>query len=129
MFDNLEIFRMAYGLASHASARLSVIANNVAQADTPGYRSKDIPPFAETYQSQSQSTQMRATRPGHLAAAAAGASEIRLIDAGDENSPNGNSVSLETEMMKASEVRYQHELALSIYSTSLNILRTSVGRR
>jgi flagellar basal-body rod protein FlgB len=31
-------------------------------------------------------------------------------------------------MMKAAEVRHQHELALSIYQNALGILRTSIGR-
>ena len=42
--------------------------------------------------------------------------------------PVGNTVSLETEMMKAVEVRHDHEMALSVYQTSLGILRTSLGR-
>ena len=134
MFDKMEIFRMAFGLATHASARQSVIARNVANADTPGYRSADIAPFAQTYQSQAYQSQggatpMRATRARHLGGVMPASNPIRVFDAGDPTSPNGNSVSLETEMVKASEVRQQHELALSIYSTSLGILRTSLGGR
>lgn len=39
---NLNILQMASQLAAHSSARQAVIAENIAQADTPGYRARDI---------------------------------------------------------------------------------------
>ena len=45
MFEKLELTRMAQGLAAHAGARMGVIAKNVANADTPGYKAQDIPDF------------------------------------------------------------------------------------
>ncbi len=72
---------------------------------------------------------MRATRAGHLGAEAWIASGFQKCPGrAGQASPNGNTVSLETEMMKATEVRHQHDLALSVYPTSLNILRTALGR-
>ena len=44
------------------------------------------------------------------------------------SAPNGNTVSLETEMVRATEVRHQHEMALSVYQSALGVLRTSLGR-
>ena len=46
MFEKLELTRMAQALASHAGTRMGVIAENVANADTPGYKAKDIGSFA-----------------------------------------------------------------------------------
>ena len=43
-------------------------------------------------------------------------------------SPNGNSVSLEDEMVKGADIKRQHDLALTIYKTSLGLLRSSIGR-
>ncbi len=129
MFEKLEIFKMAFGLASHSAARQTVIARNVAHADTPDYRATDIASFADTYDSGDDGFQVRVTRAKHSNLPLPAAVQFRSFETDDQTSPNGNSVSLETEMVKASETRYQHELALSIYSTSLNILRTSLGRR
>ncbi len=129
MFEKLEIFKMAFGLASHSAGRQTAIARNVAHADTPGYRATDIASFSDTYESDNTSFQMRTTRARHSDKPLAGTSSFKLFETNDPISPNGNSVSLETEMVKASETRHQHELALSIYSSSLNILRTSLGRR
>jgi len=129
VFDKLEILQMAQAMASQASERHGVIAKNIAQADTPGYKAQDIASFSDTYSGANNAQAMRATRPGHLSEPSANAARVVSFDTDDPTSPNGNSVSLETEMVKASEVRQQHELALSVYSTSLGILRSSLGRR
>ena len=49
MLETLSVTRMAEQLAAHAGARLGLIARNVAQADTPGYKAVDLESFAETY--------------------------------------------------------------------------------
>jgi flagellar basal-body rod protein FlgB len=128
MYENISIFQIAGGLARHTSARQTAIAGNIANADTPGYRAKDIAPFDTAYRSDTARTGLRHTRPGHLAAGGSDPDAPALIDAPGPSSPNGNTVSLEIEMMKATEVRQSHELALSVYQTSLGILRTSLGR-
>ena len=58
MFAKLELTRMAQALASHSGARMDVIARNVANADTPGYRARDVVVFSDTY---SQDDGMRTT--------------------------------------------------------------------
>ena len=49
MFEKLEITRMAQALSAHAGARLGLVAQNVANADTPGYKARDLPDFAEVW--------------------------------------------------------------------------------
>jgi len=44
-------------------------------------------------------------------------------------SPNGNTVSLEAEMIRSTELRQQHDMAIGIYQKSLQIMRTSMGRK
>lgn len=128
MYDRLEILNMAHGLATHASARQSKIATNVANADTPGFRAQDIAPFAETYRADTENRQMRNTRSGHDLWNDTGPHAAHQIDRPGPSSPNGNTVSLETEMVNSVEVRHSHELALTVYQSSLGILRTALGR-
>ena len=128
MYDRLEIFQMAYGLAKHASTRQAAIAGNIANADTPGYRAQDVRAFSETYRAQNTDVAPRHTRAGHILPSDATGAATEWVDRAGPSSPNGNTVSLETEMMKATEVRHAHEMALSVYQTSLGILRTSLGR-
>lgn len=125
MFEKLELTRMAQALAAHSGARMSVIAQNVAHADTPGYKAQDLPSFDKVFAAESGG--MRATRPGHLAASAAG-TELVPERAPGRESPNGNTVSLEGEMVKSVEARQSHEMALAIYRATSDVVRASLGR-
>jgi flagellar basal-body rod protein FlgB len=128
MFGNLDVLRLASGMAAHAEQRQVLIARNVANADTPGYRARDLQPFAQTYEDAAQAVPLRTTRPGHLA----GSENFfgwDTVDAPDGESPDGNAVSLEDQMVKSAEVRQSHEMALAVYSNALGILRTAIGKR
>ena len=127
MFEGAEIVQIAKELARHAGLRQAEISRNVANADTPGYRAKDVLPFQDVYGSDTGLT-ARATRPGHMAGLAPVVRDPTIIDMRSEPSPNGNSVSLETEMLKAAEVRQSHGLALAVYKSSLDMMRTALGR-
>ena len=63
---NLSILNLASALAAHASARQEVIAENVAHADTPGYRARDVADFAAILDG-GPAFSARMTRPGHIA--------------------------------------------------------------
>jgi flagellar basal-body rod protein FlgB len=115
MFDRLEIFALATGQARHAAARQAVVARNIANADTPGYRAQDIAGFAETWRRMQ-------------AEAGQGDLPLRVIDAGTPASPNGNTVSLELEMLRGIEAQRAHSRALQVYGSALSVLRASLGR-
>ncbi len=125
MFEKLELTRMAQSLAAHSGARMAVIAENVANADTPGYRAKDLAPFAEVFAAPAE--EMRATRSGHLQGGMSDAA-LQPDRRGGRMAPNGNSVSLEAEMVKSVEARQSHEMALAIYRATSDVIRASLGR-
>lgn len=127
MFEKLDLTRMAQGLAANAGARLGVIAQNVANADTPGYKARDLPDFAETYAADN-GLAMRATRSGHLGAPD-NPRPAEPILAGGSAAPNGNTVSLEMEMVKSVEARQSHDMALAIYRATSDVVRASLGRK
>lgn len=122
--SELKIVSMAHALASHAAERQSLVASNIANADTPGYKAGDLLSFTDALE---DGAALRATREGHL-----GWEETtppaRRIDRPGQPSPNGNTVSLEMELMTAAEIRQQHDMALSIYSSTRDILSTALGR-
>jgi flagellar basal-body rod protein FlgB len=115
MFDRLEIFALASAHARHAAARQAVVAQNIANADTPGYRARDVNDFAETWRAMAHRD-------------ADGRLPIRTLDAGGPASPNGNTVSLELEMLRGIEAQRAHSRALRVYGSAMSILRTSIGR-
>jgi len=127
MLDNLNVTRIAANLAAHAGARLGLVARNIAQADTPGYKAVDLQSFAATYQVEGD-TAMRATRASHFTSARQALQAIPDLDGGSM-SPNGNTVSLGHEMVKSVEARQSHDMAIAIYRSAADIIRASLGRR
>ncbi|MFQ5624641.1 MAG: FlgB family protein [Paracoccaceae bacterium] len=124
----LDILRMAHELASHASARHALIARNTANADTQGYRARDLRPFSDVFV-DAAGFSPRVTRTGHIAGAAtAGARDTIETSVFGAASPNGNTVSLEDQMVRAADVGRQHALALGVYRKSMEILRLGLGR-
>ena len=69
----------------------------------------------------------RATRPGHLFGTP-GDDDLRLADLRGATGANGNGVTLEAEMLRAVEVKRQHDRAIAIYKSGLTVLRTALGR-
>ncbi len=128
MNQNLNVFQLASSLAAHANQRQALIAQNIANADTPGFKARDLAPFTQSFADGGMT--MRATRPGHLAARASPPmAQIVTDSAFGAEAPNGNSVSIEDQMVRAADVRQQHDLAMGIYQKSLQILRISMGRK
>jgi flagellar basal-body rod protein FlgB len=125
MFEKLELTRMAQSLAAFSGSRMAVIAENVANADTPGYKAKDMPAFADVF--SEAGSDMRTTRSGHFTAASPSALPMPDQVRGHE-APNGNSVSLEAEMVKSVEARQSHDMALAIYRATSDVIRASLGR-
>lgn len=128
MFDRIETLRMAGALTAHAADRQKLIARNVANADTPGFRSRDLAGFAETYKSQ-PAAEMRASRPGHVTGISWGSGAARALDTDGEPAPNGNTVSIEDEMFRSAEAKREFDISLAVTKSSLSLLRASIGRR
>lgn len=128
MFERIETMRMATQMAVHAAGRQAVIAANVANADTPGYRAADLRSFAETFEKGPRTLDLRSTRPGHVAASPRRFEGEIVNDKSAEPSPNGNTVSLETELVRSASAKRQHDVSLAIYRSSLDVLRTALGR-
>ena len=121
MSTEMSVMRMAQAWASHAAVRQQAIAQNVANADTPGYRARDAVGFADYLRlTHARADTAPPPRPADL---------MRPDAAPATVAPNGNTVSVEFEMMRATEARQQHEMALGIYSSMRDLMRASLGRR
>lgn len=126
MFAQIDTMRMAQALGQHAANRHRVTAMNVANADTPGYRARDLRGFDPD---RGSGIGLRATRPGHVAAGQWGSQRGAAVDGGGEPSPDGNTVSLEDEMVRAADANRQFNLSLSVMQSGMTMLRTAIGRR
>lgn len=127
MHQTLTVFQLSGQMAAHAGQRQAVVAGNIAHADTPGYQARRIAPFADSYRA-APSAQMKQTRAGHMAGSRAGSAGAEVTLAAAEPAPNGNTVSLEEELLHSTEVAREHSRALTIYRHGMTVLKTTLGR-
>lgn len=126
MHSSLDLFQTAGAMARHAGARQALVARNIANADTPNYHAQSIAAFRDVFDASSAAT-MRTTRAGHMVAQDTNAPSRVQMDTGTA-SPNGNTVSLEDELLNSVAVSREHNRALTIYRHTMTVLRTSLGR-
>ena len=125
--SQIPLFSMLRGQLGFLSERQRLIAQNVANADTPGYVPTDLKaPSFQAQMAASASSQMQAvTQPGHMLPPAqrqgGGFKAHKVKDS--ETTLDGNSVVLEEEMMKMSDARMNYDAAIGFYQKSLNLLR------
>jgi len=125
MLENLTVFDLASTMARHAAIRHSVIAENVANADTPGYRARDVQPFSAMV---NEAFPLKGTREGHIGArTGAGGAPVRIAESAVPASPDGNSVNLADQSRRAVEATGQHSLATTVYRKAADILRLGIG--
>lgn len=124
MFENLTIFKTASAMAGHAAQSQALISQNVANSDTPGYVGKQMPPFAALYTPDEAAGTQRATRAGHMHGLSS-AGQMAPVEMRGGDNPNDNTVSLESELLKAADAKSHHDRALAIYKSALDVLRVA----
>ena len=108
----VNLFELAARQAEWLSVRQSAIAGNIANVNTPGYRSLTVEPFSRIL--DGTRVGLQATHASHLAGGA-GREAIAVRQREDaEAMPSGNSVVLESELLEAGEVRRTFELNAAI---------------
>jgi len=128
----IPLFSVLKSRMSWLQTRQTVLAENVANADTPDYRANSIEAFTLP-------DDTRAPRPGRVTLAATNAAHIAglpgsqapwAVDHGDtfEVEPSGNTVVVEEEMMKVAETQLDYQMATGLYARSIGILKTALGR-
>ncbi|MDB5527834.1 MAG: flgB [Devosia sp.] len=114
-------------------ARQGLLAENVANAETPGFRGRDLKEFNFDDQVgpfSSATVTTTATQPKHFSVGNDGQGAFGGQPmANFEITPEGNGVSLEDEMMKVSTNLMDYQAATSLYQKSIKILRTAMGRQ
>ncbi|MFM8819872.1 MAG: flagellar biosynthesis protein FlgB [Phenylobacterium sp.] len=139
--SSIPLMAMLKGRMAYFSERQRLIAENVANVSTPGFRPKDLTPFRFKAAPPSGGsgaggsdsefpTVLQVTHPGHqrpdgpdAAAAARGFRAERRNDT--VITLDGNQVSLEDQMLRMSDSRMNYEAAVSFYQKSMMMLRTA----
>lgn len=109
--------------------RQTVLAENVANAETPGYRGRDLAPFS-THLKTASTAQVAAlaTHPGHISVQSRSGGAFGGEMSGFETTPDGNQVTLEDEMIKVASNQMEYQAITTLYTRSVKLLRTALGR-
>jgi len=131
--NKLTVFQMANKRMAYMSERQRVLSENVANASTPGYQPRDLKPmdFRNLMKAEMGRLQPTVTSAAHLTGTAGhgGPFTIQRQRTSDlfETSPDGNSVSLEQQMMKVADTQNQYQLSANLYQKNLAMLKTAIG--
>ncbi len=118
MLNDLAILKNVSAMASHAARKHGVIAKNIANADTPGFKAQEVEKFSDLY--------AKAVREQKDISELVSVS--KLLDSGGAESASGNTVSLEEQMLTSAEAVGEHEMALAIYRKTLDMMKMAIGK-
>lgn len=135
-FTSIPLFSTMKAKLGYLSERQGVIAQNIANADTPGYQAKDVkaPDFSKALSHSAQKLQkqlqLTSTNSKHFAGSSisSGGSNIINSDSTYERNPNGNNVVIEEEMSKIAENQMEYQKVLNLYRKSVEMFKTAIGK-
>ena len=141
MIHDLSTFAALRDRMRFLQARQKLLAQNVANADTPGYKPKDITHLGVDPATRGADATRRLgagrgvpgqvalamTSPGHIAPSGGYGGEAK--GASYETRPSGNAVNLEDEMLKVSQNQMDYQTAANLYQRGLQTLKLALGRR
>lgn len=128
------LFQLLSARMGWLSQRQAVLAQNIANADTPDYRPRDLREkdflrLAQGYAGRPTRIAVAKTDQGHLAGK--GSARIGLAGAEQrlpyEISPDGNAVILEEQTAKAGQTALDHQLASNVYKKYIGMIKTALG--
>jgi flagellar basal-body rod protein FlgB len=132
-FTDVPLFGMLQQRMSWLNARQTVLSQNVANADAPGYVARDMKPldFEAALKNSAPgafNTKLALTDPHHIAVTKDDTQFEDTESSDTEGTPTGNTVSLEEEMIKVADTQAQYQAATNIYSKAIGMFRTAIGQ-
>ena len=129
--SDIPIFAMLRTRMAWHQQRQQVLADNVANADTPKFKPRDlVPPDIGRTAPAAGPVALVRTDPLHLSAAGAGAGPQFAADrrGAYEVRPTGNAVNLEDEMIKVAANQMDYQMVTTLYSRGLGLIKTALGK-
>lgn len=130
-FSSQPLFAMLSQRLNWLATRQKVLAQNIANVDTPGYQARDLKKlsFAQMVNGSSASLPMAQTNIQDISTQSSpgvGSNDV-VKDKPIETTLSGNSVTLDAELMKLSDTAADHTLALNLYHDQIAMFRTVLG--
>lgn len=120
----------SFGLAARRLAwldrRQTLLANNIANANTPGYKARDLIPFADMLNRAQFAVVPLRTHGNDLPPLPDARNFVQL--AANESAIDGNDVSLDTQLEAVAATETAQQAATGITTTFVTLYRTALGR-
>ena len=123
--DGMGLFDLAERRLAWLDRRQGLLAQNIANANTPGFSAKDLTPFAQTLARTLPA--LAVTSPLHLS----GGGDSGLTDPTlrpTERAPDGNAVSVEDQLTKVADTDGAQALVTTLYHSYLGMFRTALDK-
>ncbi len=121
---DIGLFRLAERRLAWVDQRQKLLAQNVANASTPGFQPRDAAPFASAL--AGHGAILARTEPMHFGASASSARSLRAPTTG--RAPDGNAVSMEDQLAKVADTAGTQELVSNLYHKYQGLFRIALGR-
>jgi len=121
--SDIPLFALADRRLAWVDRRQTVLASNVANVDTPGYRARDVTPFDAVMARSTLSPSV--TNAEHMTGTIAAGVAVRAVTG--ERAPDGNAVTLDQQMQELADTDDAHALTAGLYRSWLGMFRTAIG--
>ena len=131
MFEDLTLLAMAQKSMDWLARRQEVLAQNVANANTPNYQAKDLAPlnFKNLLQPEAPTVRAATTNPMHISPPVEPTRFETVAERRPEESKlNGNSVLIDEQMEKIGEVKTNYGLAVNLFMKQISMLKTAIDK-
>ena len=129
--SKLRLFSMVNKRLTWLNQRQNVLARNIANADTPSYRARDLKPqeFSRHLKPGNLNLQPTKTHDTHMVSAQKARPHRDAADRKNyEIALSGNAVVMDEQLMKVGETTMQHQLATNLYRKHVSMIKVALGR-
>lgn len=131
-FGKLPLFSLMSQRMAWLGKRQQVLAHNIANANTPGYRAQDLkePSFKQLMQGADPShVRMAVTHTRHMGGGQPANPQFKVVEDRDaEVTLLGNSVTLEDQVTKVAKAAMDHQVTVNLYRKHISMIKTALGR-
>jgi flagellar basal-body rod protein FlgB len=131
-YSKIKLFSMMQVKMAYLAEGQDVISQNIANADTPGYKAKQLHEldFERLARAEAHRLEMRATSPRHSTGGRQSQNfRVETQRETFETTPVENSISIEEQMAKLSKNQYEYTMTTNLYNKTSQMFKTAIGNK
>lgn len=128
-YSNIKLLSMMQLKMAYLAENQDVISHNIANADTPGFKAKQLHEldFKKIAQAEAHRLKLRATSPSHSKGTKPSNDfRVETQRKTHETTPVENSIALEEQMAKLNQNQHEYMLTTNLYNKTAGMFRTAI---